>query len=158
MLLVELDSGTGRGGRGGGTGPGRAWALGRDLGGHVSGASRRLRLRLRARARVSAHAQGRGSLTAAPPARAAGVSHACFPSFSGGRPLLLSGGNDGRVLLWDWAGVSGALAGRAEGRAPSGEAGGAAAPTARVVAEVGHGRKARRPPRSSAAEAPASAP
>lgn len=25
-----------------------------------------------------------------------------FPAFSGGAPLLLSAGNDGRALLWDW--------------------------------------------------------
>lgn len=92
--------------------------------------------------------QGRklGLMLASP---CAGVAHARFPSFSQGRPLLVSGGNDGRVLLWDWAGVSDALGGRAEAKKPKGaaaasSAGGSSAPVARVVTEAGHGRKARR--------------
>lgn len=33
----------------------------------------------------------------------AGVAHCCFPRYAAGRSLLQSGGNDGRLLLWDWA-------------------------------------------------------
>ena len=32
----------------------------------------------------------------------AGVAHCCFPGYAPGRSLLQSGGNDGRLLLWDW--------------------------------------------------------
>ena len=56
-----------------------------------------------------------------------------FPRFAVGRPLLVSGGNDGRVLLWDY--------GAAVRAARDGAEGGACAP--RVVVEVAHGRKAR---------------
>ena len=52
------------------------------------------------------------------------VAHAAFPAFGAGAPLLLSAGNDGRALLWDWGAYV---------------AGDAAAP--RVAAEAAHGAK-----------------
>lgn len=79
-------------------------------------------------------------------ARSIGVAHARFPSFAQGRPLLVSAGNDGRVLLWDWAGVSESLSGKEALKVAAGAAGGGASPAAvaSVVAEVQNGRKARR--------------
>ena len=32
----------------------------------------------------------------------ASASHVAFPAFADGAPLLLSAGNDGAALLWDW--------------------------------------------------------
>jgi hypothetical protein len=52
------------------------------------------------------------------------ASHAAFPAFAAGAPLLLSAGNDGRALLWDWGAYV---------------AGTQAAP--RVAAEAQHGAK-----------------
>ena len=52
------------------------------------------------------------------------AAHVSFPAFSRGQPLVLSAGNDGRALLWDWGAYV---------------AGNTAQPT--VVAQAKHGAK-----------------
>lgn len=100
------------------------------------------RVRFQHQYRTFAFALNRSSL------RTPGVSHARFPAFARGQPLLVSGGNDGQILLWDWTAVSDALAGRRgetttkTKASPSGAEVGMGA-AARVIAEAAHGRKVR---------------
>jgi hypothetical protein len=72
----------------------------------------------------SPKARASWALTRAAGGHTACAAHACFPAFAAGAPLLLSAGNDGRALLWDWGAYV---------------AGDAAAP--RVLATAAHGAK-----------------
>ena len=64
------------------------------------------------------------ALTRAAGGHTACASHASFPAFARGAPLLLSAANDGRALLWEWGAYV---------------AGDASAP--RVAAQAAHGAK-----------------